>query len=161
MVDASLVIMSSPDLIVRFVITFVFGGIIALLIAWGIGFLFPDIRITAFLVMLVLWFVAGVQALKQREGDETRDTSTSRKVTWNRATLPTEFQFADQTTTFNEIEIRVGPHTRSRENQDGTRIMEWDLPYGTIFISFGHSGNHALVRNIRYFRTGQRGEELS
>jgi hypothetical protein len=153
--------MSSPEIIVRFAITFVFGGLIALLIAWGIGFLFPDLRFGAFLVMLLLWFVAVVQVAKQHEGDKTRDMLTSRRPTWNRGTLPTEFQFADQDTTLKEVEFRVGEHTRSRETDDGTRIMEWDLPYGTILVSFEHSGNNAVIRNIRYFRTGQRGEELS
>jgi hypothetical protein len=160
MVDASLVRMSSPDRIIRFAITFVFGGLVALAIGWGIGLLFPHIRIAVFLVLLVLWFIAGVQVVLQQERDKERDAEASRRSTWDRSRLPVEFRFADEDTTLKNIEDRVGLHARTREAEDGTQIVEWDLPYGTILMSFDHAGNHAVVRNIRYFRTGQRGEQL-
>lgn len=110
--------MSSPERIIRFAITFVFGGLIALLIAWGIGVVFPHIRIAVFLVLLFLWFIAGIQVVTQQERDRERDTEASRRSNWDKSGLPVEFRFVDQDTTLKDIEDRVGPPGRKRKADD-------------------------------------------
>jgi hypothetical protein len=141
--------MTTPDRIVRFVITFVVGAAVAAILASVVGHFQPSYAKFTFFTLVILWAAAGVGVLRRDIDTQGGALGTfADPRAWHPDTLPYEFHFITRRTTSREVFERVGPPT-----QQIGRLLRYDLPTeGALFILLEGRDFDARVRAIQAYR---------